>query len=95
MSDPGLDQHVRLNREDQLLHADQVFRELDDGPPKPAERIDILLVPTGPEPSAGYGRKTLSRIERKSSRAMLIADGHAATSLVYCRDPHGPPRSGR
>jgi len=50
---------VRLDRKDQVLHADQIFRQLNDGAAKPAERIDVPHVPAVGEPSAGDGRKAL------------------------------------
>jgi len=50
MGDAGFQDHVRFDAIDHFLHADDVFRVLDDRPSEPTEGIWIFLIPANLQP---------------------------------------------
>src|SRR2546421_12482365 len=65
--DAGFDNHVRLDLIDYFLQAQHILRKLYDWSSHPGERIDVLVVPSSPQPNLrdqgeGFGSPYVIRL---------------------------------
>ena len=71
MGNSRFDDDIRLDRIDDFLNPEHVFRQLDDRPAQPGEAIDIFGVPAGTQPGSRDHRECLGSIQRESARRHL------------------------
>src|SRR5215217_6481011 len=67
------DNHVRLYRKQNLLDANHVFGQLNDGPAEPGEAVNILGVPARAQPCPGddiEGFRRAYAVSEASGRAL-------------------------
>ena len=75
VSNPSLDDNVRADLVHELLNSDQIFRELDDRPAQPRERIGVFLVPSHLEPHLGDRFKGFAGVQGERGRSFRGFDG--------------------
>src|SRR5262249_20065860 len=64
MSNAGFNNHIRLHAVDNLLDANEVFRQLDHRTPEPAKGVGILLIPSDANPFTADDFKSSGGVER-------------------------------